>query len=170
MSETDSLPTRWYHYVRAAINWINLSTLFGLFIAYLGRAKVTKGPQQLILADGYRFSFPIASAFTVGNVIITASTFTRFTSRLPQGLAHEARHSTQWAITGPLFLPLYILAMGISWLRTRDRAAWNPFEVLAGLEDGGYKRFEKATPPEPSQAENRLSDVTPPNTPTINRL
>ncbi|MCL1907128.1 MAG: hypothetical protein FWG08_04345 [Propionibacteriaceae bacterium] len=159
--EPQLLETRKIHYVRLVVNWINLSTPFGLLISVIGRAKLSKGPQGLILADGYKFSFPIASAFTVGNVIITASNFTRFTARLPQGLVHEARHSTQWAFFGPLFLPLYTLSMGISWLWSRDRAALNLFEMHAGLDDGGYKRFVRK-PRNSKRAQERasLTDAT----------
>ena len=133
----------WRHRVRMVVNWINLSTVLGLVVAKVGRSQITRGPQGLYLAEEYRFKFPIAGAFTIGNVIITARNFTWFEKMLPSGLVHEAKHSTQWAWLGPLFLPLYIIAMGVSWVRTRDRASWNPFEILAGLEDGGYRRFHR---------------------------
>ena len=43
-------------------------------------------------------------------------------------------------VLGPLFLPLYLLTMAWSWLRTGDRAAACWFEVSAGLADGGYQQ------------------------------
>jgi hypothetical protein len=41
-------------------------------------------------------------------------------------------------VCGTLFMPLYLTAMGWSWIRTGDRAARNIFERAAGLADGGY--------------------------------
>ncbi|MDR0488945.1 MAG: hypothetical protein LBG99_06055 [Propionibacteriaceae bacterium] len=134
------METHWTHHIRTLVNWVNLSTLSGLLIAVIGRAQIHQGPQGLIFAENYRFEFPYASAFTVGNVVITARTIEQFEKRLPKGLVHEAKHSTQYAWLGPLFLPFYVIAMGVSWVRTRDRASWNPFEIHAGLEDGGYKK------------------------------
>lgn len=61
--------------------------------------------------------------------------------RHPRVLCHEERHSRQWMVLGPLFLPLYLLTMAWSWLRTGDRAAACWFEVSAGLADGGYRRL-----------------------------
>ena len=53
-------------------------------------------------------------------------------------LRHEARHSSQYAVLGLAFLPLYFAAAGFSTLRTGDPASSNIFEILAGLADGGY--------------------------------
>jgi len=54
-------------------------------------------------------------------------------------LRHEARHATQYAWCGGLLmLPLYFAAAGVSWLVSGDAGAWNIFERLAGLSDGGY--------------------------------
>jgi hypothetical protein len=36
-------------------------------------------------------------------------------------------------------LPCYFAAAGVSWLLSGDVGAWNPFERLAGLADGGYR-------------------------------
>ena len=54
----------------------------------------------------------------------------------------------QWACwLGPVgFLPAYLLASAWSWLRCRDFALRNAFEVRAGLVDGGYLR-----PPDDAQ-------------------
>lgn len=126
------------HRLRRLANLVNGSTLVGLGIARLGRARVSPGPDGLILAEGYRLGFPVAGAFTVGNVVITGSTFAELRQWAPQVLDHEARHCWQYVCTGWLFLPLYVAAMGWSVLRTGDRAARNPFERGAGLRDGGY--------------------------------
>lgn len=89
---------------------------------------------------GYRLGFPVASAFTVGNVVITAHRFDDLLTANPRLLLHEQRHSWQYVACGGLpMLPLYALAMGWSWLRTRDRWSANVFERRAGLADGGYR-------------------------------
>lgn len=125
--------------LRAAGNLVNLSTLAGLLVARLGGCSRRPGPYGLLLAEGYRFSFPIASAFTVGDVVITARTFDALQQRMPRLLVHEERHSWQYffCLGLPFFIP-YTAAMGWSMLRTGDRAARNVFERHAGLADGGY--------------------------------
>ncbi|GAA2804706.1 hypothetical protein GCM10020219_090470 [Nonomuraea dietziae] len=37
-------------------------------------------------------------------------------------------------------LPLYLVSLALSMLICGNQAAYNPFERLAGLEDGGYPR------------------------------
>lgn len=127
----DGLGTTW----RAAANLLNGSTLAGLLIAAVGRARVSRGPRGLWYAEGYALSFPIAGAFTVGNVVLTARTIAELDPRV---VAHEERHTWQYMLCGTLFMPLYVSAMGWSWIRTGDRAARNVFERSAGLADGGY--------------------------------
>ncbi|MFI0422474.1 hypothetical protein [Spongiactinospora sp. 9N601] len=124
--------------VRQVVNWLNLSTLFGLLVARLGRARLTRGPHGLIFAHGYRIPFPIANAFTVGNVIVT-----KYPEGFLQGrlLAHEARHATQYACClGIVMIPLYVAALAVSVAVCGHRASWNVFERLAGLDDAGYPR------------------------------
>jgi hypothetical protein len=124
---------------RRVANLLNLSTPLGLAVARVGGARRGPGPYGLVLAEGYRFGFPVASAFTVGDVIITAQTFPALLQRHPALLLHEARHSRQYALClGLPYLPLYTLAMGWSVLRTGDRASANVFERDAGLAAGGY--------------------------------
>ncbi|MDE9367537.1 hypothetical protein PZ938_18110 [Luteipulveratus sp. YIM 133132] len=125
--------------VRSALNWANGSTLFGLAVAALGHSRVRQGPRGLWLADRYAYGFPIAGAFTVGNVLITRHDWTVRVEQYPDLLAHEERHSWQYVWCGGLpFIPLYLAAMGWSALRTGDRAARNLFERHAGLASGGY--------------------------------
>ncbi len=80
---------------------------------------------------------PSAPAFTLGNMILTRH------AGLDPGSAlfrHEAEHATQYAWCGGLLmLPLDFAAAGMSWLLSGDVGAWNPFERLAGLADGGYR-------------------------------
>lgn len=125
--------------LRAVLNVVNLSTPLGLTVGAAGRCHFTRGPRGLLLAERYRFGFPIATAFTVGNVVLTAGTWSDLLERRPTLLLHEEAHSRQWAaLLGLPFLPAYVAAMGWSMLRTGDRAAANVFEVRAGLDLGGY--------------------------------
>ncbi|HHV21581.1 MAG TPA: hypothetical protein GXZ30_08645 [Propionibacterium sp.] len=116
-------------------NWCNLSTPAGLLLARLTRSPVRPAPRGLVLAEGYRPRFPLAGAFTVGNVIFLRKRSHEVSTDL---LDHEDAHAWQYLATGPLFLPLYALAMAWSWVRSGDRAAYNIFERRAGLARGGY--------------------------------
>lgn len=126
------------HRVRRTLNYVNLSTPLGLLLARLGRARVTAGPDGLLLAYGYRFRFPIASAFTVGNVVLTKHPEGFLTGSL---LRHEDRHASQYmCCVGLPMLPLYVVAVAVSMLICGNQASWNLFERLANLEDGNYSR------------------------------
>ena len=125
------------HWVRLAVNLVNGSTLAGLAVSKAGRARVSGAPDGLLIGTGYRLRVPAVPAFTMGNVIITRRDALDVESNL---FRHEARHSTQYAwCGGVLMLPLYFTAVGASWLLSGDVGAWNPFERLAGLADGGYR-------------------------------
>lgn len=124
------------HRIKQLGNRVNLSTPLGLAMARLGRATVRPGPRGLLLAEGYRLPFPVAGAFTVGNVVLTAG---RFDPQRPGLLEHEERHSWQWYRCGGLpFLPAYGACLVWSLLRTGDLDAGNVFERRAGLALGGY--------------------------------
>jgi hypothetical protein len=125
--------------VRRVVNYVNLTTPLGRLAARLGGATPSPGPAGLILAEGYRFGFPHAGAFTVGNVVLTRQTFAVLVARTPNLLRHEARHATQYAWLGLLFFPVYAAMMGWSVLLTGDRAARCALERWAGLADGGYQ-------------------------------
>jgi hypothetical protein len=126
--------------LRQAANVVNLSTPLGVLVALLGRARLARGPDGLVLARGYRLRVPPAPAFTLGNVVLLRLDDGAL-ARRPRLLAHESRHATQYAwCVGPVMLPLYGLAAGWSWLRCRDVATYNVFERHAGLGDGGYAR------------------------------
>ena len=128
------------HWVRAVGNAVNLSTVLGLGLCWVGRARLRRGPDLLLVADGYRLPLPKAAAFTVGNVVLVpGATLDAVESRSPGTLAHEAAHSWQYfGLLGVPFLPLYAAAAGWSWLRTGDPASANWFERRAGLVRGGY--------------------------------
>ena len=122
--------------VRQAVNLANLSTLAGLGVAVVGRARLATSVDGLVTGTGYRLPVPPAPAFCVGNVIITRG------DELDPGTAlfrHEARHATQYAWCGGVtMIPLYLAAAGVSWALTGDFGARNVFERRAGLTDGGY--------------------------------
>ena len=123
-------------------NFINLSTPVGLAVARIGRATIRRGPRGLFLGEGYRFKFPIAGAFTIGNVITTSTTWDSMLRRYPLLIKHEERHTWQYlyCLGLPYYIP-YVIFMGWSVLRTGDRAARNFFERQAGLAAGGYTDY-----------------------------
>ena len=138
--------------IRRLLNTVNLTTPAGLALARAGRCRISRGPDGLVLAEGWSWPLPKAAAFTVGNVVLYRSRVAA--SFLPGGgpalsplLRHEARHSSQYAVLGLAFLPLYFLAAGVSVLRNGDPASGNVFEQLAGLDDGGYRT--PSSPPSP---------------------
>ncbi len=127
---------------RRTANLLNLSTPLGLGLARLGRARVTPGRHDLLLATGHSLPIPLAGAVTVGDVVLLRPPLDAVLEhdRLdPRMLDHEARHATQYAwCLGPVLLPLYAGAAGWSWLRSGDWWSRNIFETRAGLGDGGY--------------------------------
>lgn len=127
-------------WLRFAGNLVNFSTPAGLLVATVGRARCESRPGGLFLCEGYRLPFPIAGAFTVGNVITTRSRWAELVARYPDLLRHEERHTWQWLYcAGVGFLPAYGACLIWSVLRTGDRAAGNFFERSAGLATGGYR-------------------------------
>lgn len=127
-----------------AATWLNLSTPVGLLTARLSGCRLARrGPYWE--ASGYSLRFPLASAFTVGSVVICRRP-------LPAAVwEHEVRHIRQYAWFGPMFVPLYGLAAAWSWARTGDWWSRNPFERRAGLTAGGYverplMRFGRRSP------------------------
>lgn len=128
---------RWWR-LKAVLNVVNGSTLLGLGVAAAGRARLGRGPRGLVLATSYRWSFPRAAAFTVGNVVLTRHDAGWLAER-PRLLRHEEQHSRQYAWTlGLPMLPLYAAAAAWSWMRGGDHSTHNVFETAAGLADGGY--------------------------------
>jgi hypothetical protein len=129
--------TRWQT-VKLVLNFINLSTLAGFGVGAIGRARFSHGPRGLYFGSGYKLGFPIAGAFTIGNVILTKHE-RAYLDNQPTLVRHEERHSWQffWLLGLPM-LPLYVVGVVISWLLTGTPGSRNPFEQLAGLQDGGY--------------------------------
>ena len=121
-------------------NLANLSTPMGLLVATAGRGRF-RILHGLVVAEDVRLPRNIsASALTIGSVVvITGRSLEQASARIPGLLEHEDHHAHQWAYClGLPFIPLYLLAMGWSWLRSGDRATANFFEVQAGLRLGGY--------------------------------
>jgi hypothetical protein len=130
--------TRWQR-VRQVGNLLNLSTPLGLALACAGGARLRRGPAGLVLGERYRLPFPVAGAFTVGNVITTGGTWDAMLDRYPRLLDHEERHTWQYLVClGLPYFPAYGAATAWSLLRTGDRASGNLFERHAGLAAGGY--------------------------------
>lgn len=141
--------------LRAAANWINLSTPAGLVLARVGAGAPRRARNGLLVSHGYRLPIPDAPAFTLGNVVLLRSPLPPGSDpigsiRVPL-LAHEERHATQYALCGGIVMPvLYLAAAGWSWLRTGDMASGNVFERRAGLADGGYRERPTRGPHAPS--------------------
>lgn len=132
------LPDTGWTRVRTVLNWLNLSTLLGLAIARLGGATIARRGRGTCLATGYRHGFPVASAFTIGSVIISKHELDYFRERAAL-LQHEDRHCTQYALVlGVVMLPCYFFFVGVSWVVAGDHSSYNPFERLADLADGNY--------------------------------
>ena len=132
------LPHTTWTRIRTVVNWLNLSTLLGLLVARIGGTTRHRRGRGTYVCTGYRFGFPVAGAFTIGSVIITKHDLDWLSDR-PVFLQHEDRHCTQYAfLVGPVMLPLYFASVGISFLIAGDHSSYNPFERLAGLDDGGY--------------------------------
>jgi hypothetical protein len=119
------------------VNAANGTTLCGLGVAACGQARLSRGPGGLIIGSEYRYRFPRGSAFTMGNVIVSRRTRERLLSDNCLML-HESRHAAQYVALGPAYLPLYLMAVGWSYLRSGDHWSRNPFERRAGLADGHY--------------------------------
>jgi len=134
------------HRAREVVNWLTLSTPLGLLIAGAGRARLYRVGGGMYLADKCALMLPDAGAFTVGNVVI-ANDFATLRRSYPQVLDHEAAHASQWALLGPLFLPVYLAWTAWSLWRTGDRWSRNYLERWAGLARGGYVESPIRRPP-----------------------
>ncbi|GAA0940014.1 hypothetical protein GCM10009554_30330 [Kribbella koreensis] len=129
--------TKW-QVVKLVWNTVNLSTVAGVVVGLIGRARFSRGPRGLFYATGYKLRFPVAGAFTIGNMILTKHDRAYFEAR-PVLVRHEERHSWQYfCLFGLPMLPLYVLGVVWSFLRTGCPASRNPFERLASLKDGNY--------------------------------
>ena len=139
---TDGAPvggrSRWPT-VRTVLTAVNGTTGAGLLLALLTGARIRRGRDGVLIAEGYRLRVPPASCFTVGSVILTRRTADwLLAEERAELLAHESRHASQYAALGPLFWPAYWLSCGYSYAMTGSYGSRNLFERLAGLAAGGY--------------------------------
>ncbi|NUS37029.1 MAG: hypothetical protein HOQ04_11345 [Pseudarthrobacter sp.] len=124
--------------LRQAANLLNGSTVAGLAVALAARTRISRGPNGLVIAAGYRWRLPFAHAYTLGNVVLCRGTADDLLSR-PALLGHEEKHCSQYAwCLGLPFIPLYLAAAGWSVLRTGNPGTANFFERRADLAAGGY--------------------------------
>lgn len=148
---------------RQILNAVNLSTPLGLGLARATCRSIRRGPDGLFFAEGYRAPLPHAAAFTVGNVILIRRD-AAFVADNPALLAHEARHSSQYAAClGLPFLPAYAVCAVWSLWRTGDPGSRNFFERDAGLAAGGYREnaVRRPGPRRRRAAGRRAGDLKP---------
>ncbi|GAB1694764.1 hypothetical protein [Krasilnikovia sp. M28-CT-15] len=135
------MPRPW-HVARTVLTAVNGTTAAGLLVALASRARLRRGRDGVLIAEGYRYRMPPATCCTVGSVIITRRTATWLLDDARAELfAHESRHASQYAVLGPLFWPAYWLSCGWSYALTGSYGARNPFERHAGLAAGGYREL-----------------------------
>jgi len=114
--------------------WAAPATALGLLVAavaYLtgGSAGIVQGAVEV--HGGFatwllRHGLPLigsGAAMTLGHVILG-----RDADCLEQSRKHEHVHVRQYERWGPFFLPIYVSASVILWLRGRDPYRDNPFE------------------------------------------
>jgi hypothetical protein len=127
------------HHVRTLVTAINGTTAAGLIVALAGRARLRRGRDGVLIAEGYRLRVPPATCFTVGSVIMTKRTAEWLLAEERSALfGHERHHAGQYAWLGPFFWPAYWVACGYSYATTGSWGVRNVFERRAGLEAGGY--------------------------------
>ena len=127
------------HRTRTLLTAINGTTGAGLLVALAGGARIRRGRDGVLVAEGYKRKMPPATCFTVGSVIMCRrSAEWLLHEDRAELFGHESRHAGQYAVLGPLFWPAYWAACGYSWSTTGSWGARNLFERLAGLEAGGY--------------------------------
>jgi hypothetical protein len=128
------------HLARTILTALNGTTGAGLLVALAGGARIRRGRDGILIAEGYRRKIPPATCFTVGSVIMTRRTADWLLApERVRLLHHESRHADQYAVLGPLFWPAYWLSCGWSYALTGSYGARNAFERHAGLAAGGYR-------------------------------
>lgn len=127
---------------RTVLTAVNGTTGFGLLLALASGAKIRRGRDGVLIAEGYRRKVPPATCFTVGSVILTRRTADWLLAPEREHLlAHESRHAGQYAVLGPLFWPAYWISCGYSYAMTGSYGTRNAFEKHAGLAAGGYREL-----------------------------
>lgn len=128
--------------MRAALTWVNGTTLAALLLSAATRTRLARGPDGVYVAGGYRLRVPKQSCFTVGTVVFTKRPADWLLDPdRAELLAHETRHVAQYAVLGLFFFPLYAVASAYSYLMTGGYGCRNFFEKHAGLAAGGYHQL-----------------------------
>jgi hypothetical protein len=134
------MPSRRWPLARTILTAVNGTTGAGLLIALATGARIRRGRNGVLIAEGYHRRIPPATCFTVGSVILTRERADWLLhADHADLLAHESRHAGQYAVLGPLFWPAYWAACGYSYAATGTWGARNAFERQAGLAAGGYR-------------------------------
>jgi hypothetical protein len=124
---------------RRALNRWNGTTMAGRALARACGLPLRPGPLGTWVAAGYRLPVPDARCFVLGDVLFSrAAAGWLYAPEQRRLLAHELRHTYQYARLGPAFWPLYWAACGWSYALTGSVGARNAFERGAGLADGNY--------------------------------
>jgi len=129
------------HLVRLFINTLTGINIFGVAVGVLSRGRPTWDARfGLIVFMQCKIPWPPAAAMTFGDVVVVRAARWQTLEEVPLALMqHEAAHSRQYPfVLGFPYLPLYWLCCAYSYLRCRDYWSFNPFEVKAGLAEGGY--------------------------------
>jgi len=131
---TKNVTRRTAHVTRFTLNLPLTTVGYGLARA-TGRSCSLEAGLQVLCQGGRRL--PGRGGFTLGNVFVNNGP-----DRSDEYLRHEGHHSTQQAIFGPVFVPLYFAfeaaAQGNAHYTGKDSACYNPFEITAGRAAGGY--------------------------------
>jgi len=91
------------------------------------------GKHLMVVCEGGVLSDHGGTAFTTGNTVNVSTGYQgTWRESYDDLIEHESNHATQWAVFGPVFLPLYGLA-------NRNGACNNIFEQQAGLREGLYQ-------------------------------
>ncbi len=125
--------------MRTQWNRLNGTTYAGRCLASLTGCRRVPGPDGTTIAADYPLRVPAAACFVIGDVIFCRHSASWLLATEQRAvLAHEVRHTYQYARWGPLFWPLYVAGSAWSYALTGNFGVRNAFERNAGLADGGY--------------------------------
>lgn len=114
-----------------------LPTSLALTVAKTAGAECRTASNGLIVCRSQALN--VQGGTTYGEVFITSSKISRVLSD-EDLLAHEQRHSEQWASLGPvLFGASYLLEVVKSEMETGTYGCGNRYEIEAGLKEGNYQ-------------------------------
>lgn len=129
--------TRAWWLARAYLNLVPTAAALAWGLAHGGRPVV--GRDLLVECGGMRRGYARGGT-TVGSVWLHGGLGGERRRR------HESRHADQWAVLGPLLMPVLY---GLEAALTRADPLRSRFERHAGLADGGYAAGPSGAPPGP---------------------